>query len=313
MLKRKKTILVSFIGYVLTAFMLVSCAAPTYLSSPIIYTPVREIKNVFSFGIQNMDEKAKVDNNTITCHYDGFDFTYEIDFQNMTISFMIVNNSNKSLIIDKSKSYVLYDGYSTQLFKDVRSSRSTTFNNVQDAINNVQTNEAGVSMTIPPYSKWELPKEETNIRGLNKFPSMKYIIGIHSISQFDKEQEIVEFVIPYSFDYSLAKWETCRNRIFINSVEVTKREFKHEGGTLYASQTPLPPNRLSVKEYQIIGSPDYTEANRIDELNRQIYLKHRRKVRASHWCWGIITLPLIWPPLLMWATGCEHQPPKYGR
>ncbi|MBO4735605.1 MAG: hypothetical protein J5614_04345, partial [Paludibacteraceae bacterium] len=33
----------------------------------------------------------------------------------------------------------------------------------QQEIDNVQTNESSVTMSIPPYSKWSLPVEETNI------------------------------------------------------------------------------------------------------------------------------------------------------
>lgn len=99
-----------------------------------------------------MDQKGKIEPQSLTAHYDGFDVRYKID-NKFVVSLEIVNNTNKSLITDKSKCYVLYNGYSRDLFKDVRSSRSTTFNNVQDAINNVQTSDASVIMSIPPYSK----------------------------------------------------------------------------------------------------------------------------------------------------------------
>ena len=208
----KKTIMgLTSLLVAVTAFT--SCAVPNYLPGPTIHYPT--IENTATFGVQNMDENAKVETNGLTCHYDGFNVMYKIN-RDFVVSFVIENNSNKSLIIDKSKSYVLYDGYSTQLFKDVRSSRSTTFNNVQDAINNVQTNEAGVSMTIPPYSKWELPLQETNVRGRRHgLPSFRIDEGLHPMTPL-QNNDVVEFVIPYSYDYSLAKWNTCRNRIYIN-------------------------------------------------------------------------------------------------
>lgn len=297
---------------VVMAFMLSSCAAPHYLSRPETYTPMLETKNIFSFGVQNMDEKAKTESNALTCHYDGFDVRYNIR-EDFVVTFTIVNNTNKSLIIDKSKSYVLYDGYSTQLFKDVRSSRSTTFNNVQDAINNVQTNEAGVSMTIPPYSKWELPLIETNVHAIQRAPQCKYTDGIYPLTPFDDNQEIVEFVIPYTFDYSLANWDTSRNRVFVNSVEVKTRAFSSTGGNYKTGAMEfLPPNKYAVTLYEITGETDYSKANRIDAINWQMYKKHLRKVKASHAILGIITLPTIGGPIFCWLKGCQHQPPRYG-
>lgn len=211
MSKQKVT---SLLGLIIAVLAFTSCAAPTYLPRPAMQYPT--IVNKCTFGVQNMDEKAKVEGSTLTAHYEGFDVAYKI-LNNFVVSLVVMNNSNKSLIIDKSKCFVLYDGYSTQLFKDVRSSRSTTFNNVQDAINNVQTNEASVSMTIPPYSKWELPLQETNLREINKLPDFKTSMGIHSLTPFDNK-ETVEFVIPYSYDYSMANWSTSRNRIYVNSI-----------------------------------------------------------------------------------------------
>lgn len=291
----------SLLGLIIAVLTFLSCAAPNYLPSPTIQYPI--LRNTCSFGVQNMDEKAKVENSSLSCHYDGFDVKYKLN-EGFVISLEIINNSNKSLIIDKSKCFVLYDGYSTQLFKDVRSSRSTTFNNVQDAINNVQTNEASVSMTIPPYSKWELPLQETNVREMKKLPAFNYSVGIHSLTPFDN-QEVIEYVIPYSFDYTMAEWSTSRNRIFVNSIEVknqmTSNQFEFKDETIFLSQT----------QYQITrrnGHPDYSEANKIDALNQKKFKKHNTAVVISHLFWGIPTLTMSW-----WFLGCsQHEPPIYG-
>lgn len=294
-------------GLIVAVLVMSSCAAPNYLPAPTIHYP--GIQNTCTFGVQNMDEKAKVDPQTLTAHYDGFDVNYKIH-DDFVVSLVIINNSNKSLIIDKSKSYVLYDGYSTQLFKDVRSSRSTTFNNVQDAINNVQTNEAGVSMTVPPYSKWELPLQESNVRQIRTLPDFNPAIGIHSLTPFDNK-ETVEFIIPYSFDYSMAKWDTSRNRIFVNSIETKTLDFTRPF-------SPSGPEMFTPNQYRIIrtnGYPDFSEANRIDMLNRKKYKKHNAAVSASHWFWSTVT---IFPLLVLEfiedsEMGCtNHEPPTYG-
>lgn len=284
-----------------------SCAAPTYLPPPPVKYSILE--STYTFGVQNMDETAKVESEAMTCHYDGFDVQYKIN-SDMSATFVVVNNSNKSLIIDKSKCFVLYDGYSNQLFKEVRSSRSTTFNNVQDAINNVQTNEGSVSMSIPPYSKWALPIQETNVRSIQKLPISNYSEGRHQLSPYDN-QEIVEFVIPYSYDYSLANWKTCRNRIFVNSVDVKNIVTTSPS----YNQTPL---WISNNQYRTSvlsrDGIDYSEANRIDAINRKRYKKHNRQVHISHALWGIPLIPTVYGILYMF-TGCwndSHEPPTYG-
>ena len=298
----------NLLGLLAIVLAFTSCAAPNYLPAPIILYP--GIQNTCTFGVQNMDEKAKVDPSSLTAHYDGFDVTYKI-YDDFVVSLVIINNSNKSLIIDKSKSYVLYDGYSTQLFKDVRSSRSTTFNNVQDAINNVQTNEAGVSMTVPPYSKWELPLQESNVRQLKALPDFRENIGLHALTPFDNK-ETVEFLIPYSYDYSLAKWDTSRNRIYVNSIETKTLDFTRPF-------EPIGPDMISAIEYRIIrknGYPDYSEANRVDAINMKKYKRHNNAVTASHvfWCTATVLPVFFW---LAWDDdaylGCTcHRPPIYG-
>lgn len=288
-----------------TALIVTSCA-PKYLPAPTIQYPITE--NTCTFGVQNMDEKAKVETNTLTCHYDGFDVSYKIK-ENLVVSLDIINNTNKSLIIDKSKCYVLYDGYSTQLFKDVRSSRSTTFNNVQDAINNVQTNESGVSMTIPPYSKWEMPIQETNAREIKKLPQFNDSPGIHVLTQFDN-QETVEYVIPYTFDYSMANWDTSRNRIYVNSIEVKN------GYTTspYASDMA---KWLASNQYMVvrrIGDADFSEADRVDAINRKKYKNHV----TQNVIMQVLALPVTFLGSAAWLiTGpCnnpDHLPPVYSK
>lgn len=289
------------------AVLICSCSAPKYIEGTLVtYTTTT---NTFSFGALNLDNNAKIDNSNFTCHYNGFDIQYILE-KDFTLSFVIINNSNKSLLIDKSKCYVLYDGYSTQLFKDVHSSRSTTFNNVQDAINNVQTNEASVLMTIPPYSKWQLPVTECNIRPVKKLPDFSAQIGTRAISQYDN-QEVTEYVIPYSYDYSMAKWETCRNRLFVNGVTSVANQTA-------SNETAVVPIWLSPNQYVLKHSvePDWTEANRIDAINMKKYKKHNATVRASRIFWGAVLLvpTVLIGPMLLWTDpGCDsHFPTLYG-
>lgn len=295
------------------SILLVSCGTPQYLPAPTIYYPI--VKNVCTFNVENFDHNANIEQSELTAHYKDFDVQYSM--KQFTPSITIINNSNKSLIIDKSKSFVLYDGYSTQLFKDVRSLRSTTYNNVQDAITNVQSNDASISMSIPPYSKWKLPIEETNVKALSKLPDFNYEMGLHSLSPLNG-QETVEFVIPYSYDYSGAKWNTCRNRIYIGSNDVRNESIVDR--QLYAKarnkNTIIIEN--TANNYTVIaanGEPDYTEANRIDRKNAEIYRSHNANVRASHMFWGFVTLPSILGPWLFWKAmlNCDdHVPQFYG-
>lgn len=300
--------MMKYLYCVCLAFLVCSCiSAPQYLSCPAVSYPV--VKNTCSFGAQNMDNEGKVESSNLTCHYDGFDIQYLFN-EDFTLTFLIVNNSNKSLLIDKSKCFVLYDGYATQLFKDVRSSRSTTFNNVQDAIDNVQTNEASVLMTIPPYSKWKLLIPETNVKPISKLPKFTEEKGTKSLSQYD-EQEVTEFVIPYSYDYSMAKWKTCRNRIFVNSVTCSE-EFSYDKGKSFVP-IPISTSQYEVKMYY---DADWATANRIDAMNRQKFRKHNRAVVASNTFWGIICAPLtLFLSVQAIGNGCDndsHQPPRYG-
>lgn len=300
--------------YVLAIYIVLfvsSCTVPKYLTTTDVY--YKTTTNTFNYGAQNIDNNAQIDNGSLTCHYKGFDIQYTLE-NNFIISFTIINNNNKSLLIDKSKCFVLYDGYSTELFKDVRSSRSTTFNNVQDAVNNVQTNEASVLMTIPPYSKWQLPIIESNVRAVKKMPTFATThIGTTAISQYS-DQEITEFVIPYSYDYSMAEWKTCRNRIFVNSVTCYNENTLND-------ETNLEPVWVSTNQYILKNSiePDWTEANRIDAINVKKYKKHNSAVKASRIFWGAVLLAptcLIAPMFLWTDPGCDnsdHEPHLYGK
>lgn len=293
---------------VIAAMAFCSCSAPTYLNCPTIYYP--GVSNECTFTVQNMDEQATVESTKMTCHYDGFDVKYEV-INGFVVTFEIYNNTNKSMIIDKSKCYVLYNGYSNQLFKDVRSTRSTTFNNVQDAINNVQTNEGGVSMTIPPYSKWAIPPQESNLQAFNNFPEFEWNPGSYSLSVFDN-QDVIEFIIPYTFDYTLAEWKTIRNRVYVGMIEA-----KYIERTYNFNNTQ--PTLTSTNMYEILrhkGKPDLTEARRIQAINQKRFDKHDRQVWWGNFSFAVVTLPILW---WMWALvpdpdlGCTdsaHLPPQ---
>lgn len=208
----------NIMSWIICVVTLCSCGS-TKVLSPL--PPVSITYNYYEYTIQNMDNVGKCDNQTLTAHYDGFDVIYKLN-QARQMIFIIENKSNKSLILDKSKCYVLYDGYSKELFKDVRTGRMTTYNNVQDAINNVQTNESSITLSIPPYSKWEIPISETNIVSA-KFPDKFYWeIGEHSFTPYTTNAT-TEFVIPYTYDYALAKWSTSRNRLYIGNIHVEKK------------------------------------------------------------------------------------------
>lgn len=181
--------------------------------------PVSMTTNHYEYSIQNMDGTAQC--NALTAIYEGFNISYSLN-SNKQMVMTIENKTNKSLIIDKSKCYVLYDGYSKDLFKYARSGRSTTYNNVQDAIDNVQTNESSVTMSIPPYSKWSLPVEETNITESRMPTTFYWDAGNHPLTAFTDGNPTIEFVIPYTFDYALAKWDTSRNKLFVGNVRVEK-------------------------------------------------------------------------------------------
>lgn len=210
--KGQKLLLITTTGLL----FLCSCGSMRQLQD---LPPVNMTTNHYEYSIQNMDGTAQC--NALTAIYEGFNVSYSLN-SNRQMIITIENKTNKSLIIDKSKCYVLYDGYSKDLFKNVRSGRSTTYNNVQDAIDNVQTNESSITMSIPPYSKWNLPVEESNVTE-SRIPSLFYWdAGNHPLTAFSDDNPTIEFVIPYTFDYALAKWFTSRNKLFVGNIRVEK-------------------------------------------------------------------------------------------
>lgn len=284
-----------------------SCAAPQYLS-PNAIIQKSYLTNKGTFSVQNLDQKGQIEPQSLSVHYDGFDVKYKIT-PDLVVYVEITNNTNKSLIIDKSKCYVLYNGYSTDLFKDVRSSRSTTFNNVQDAINSVQTGDASITMTIPPYSRWQLPLGESNVRSLTNLPDLITDEGTHSLQPYDNP-EPVEFVIPYTFDYALAKWETSRNRFYVGQIET------YYSNDIVVSMSP----KVATVHYligelatNVTNNSNKAEIDYINNENIRRYKSHNNKVKASHIIWGIVLLPTIWGPISCWLTiGCDHKPVIYN-
>ena len=214
----RKVVIGNAVSCIICIIALSSCGTTKSL---LPLPPVSATYNYYEYTIQNMDNIGKCDNQSLTAHYEGFDVIYSIN-PSRQLYFVIENKTNKSLILDKSKCYVLYDGYSKELFKDVRTGRMTTYNNVQDAINNVQTNESSITVSIPPYSKWEIPISETNIVSA-KFPELFYWEnGDYSFTPYTTNAT-TEFVIPYTYDYTLSKWNTSRNRLYIGNIHVEKR------------------------------------------------------------------------------------------
>lgn len=245
-------------------FVFLSCGSSRELQ---LLPKVYGTYNLYDYTVQNMDQTGKTNVSHLTVQYDGFDVVYQLN-ESLQMSFFVENKTNKSLIIDKSKSYVLIDGYSKELFKDVRSNRNTTFNNVQDAINNVQTNEGGQILTIPPYSRWQLPLEETNVSVMD-FPEFIWQQGRHDFTQYTTNRT-VEFVMPYTFDYSLAKWDTSRNRLFVGTVNVEKR---------LTAYTPSIKSGWDGKVYYHLGfnPDDMREYNAVKAYNDEITSRRIRK------------------------------------
>lgn len=248
--------------------------------------PVSMTTNHYEFSIQNMDGIAQC--NGLNAIYDGFNVSYSLNSNNQMVM-TIENKTNKSLIIDKSKCYVLYDGYSKDLFKNVRSGRSTTYNNVQDAIDNVQTNESSITMSIPPYSKWTLPVEETNVTASN-IPSVFYWdAGNHPLSALSEGNQTTEFVIPYTFDYALAKWETSRNRLYVGNIRVEKNLEKVYGSLSYgqtidrSGSTPYEFYRTQATSQDLLSYYQTLNYNKMIE-------EHNEKVEKKKAVWAGVAL-----------------------
>ena len=315
----KKCVLITMLSALSIVFA--SCSAPQYLALPSqLQCPV--IQNTGTFSIQNLDEQAKVENNNLICHYDGFDikYTFSDDFN---IAFTIINNTNKDLLIDKSQCYVLYNGNASPLFKDLRLTGNTTFNDVQGAINNVQTGHGSVMMTIPSYSKWSLPINESNVKNI-QLPPSKTAPGYYTLSPFDN-LEPVEFIIPYSFDPTMREWKTSRNRVYVSSIDAknatvtvnrwaTDKAASIDHGYYRPSSTP---KVITTNQYRINkqnGKPDFSEVDRIDAINQSLYDKHNRQVKWGRAIAGVFCLPLPFFSIILWlraSQGCdEHLPPK---
>lgn len=258
-----------FIGFLLVAVLVTSCKTPKLLPVP----PATLTYNVYEYHIQSMDNESKCDNSSLTAMYDGFNIRYYLN-SSKQITFVIENNSDKYLILDKSKCYVLYDGYSRELFKDVRSSRVTTFNDVQDAINNVSVNtsDAGITLSIPPYSKWELPISETNIEVI-AMPET-FVEEDKSLTPYTTNQTI-EFVLPYSRDYKLAKWSTSRNRLYVGNIRVEQKTVSNPNN--YVEY--IISNVEDKKSYSVVVKIDKDEYKRVSDMN----LKTLRSQNLSDW------------------------------
>lgn len=324
---KKHSLMVALIGLVMA---LASCSAPHYLALP-SKVPCHAIKNTCSFGIQNMDEQAKIENEDLISHYDGFDVKYTIS-DDFTVSFTIINNSGNDLLIDKSQCFVLYAGNATQLFKDIHMTGNTTFNDVQGAINNVQTSHGSIMAIIPSYSKWTLPLSETNIRNVGTLPEFCSTSGTHSLSQYDNP-ETVEFIIPYSFDATMRKWKTSRNRIFVNRIVVENEtlllsrihgniHFPFDSPGHYYSDTPYKePKMISTKEYifyRYLSDPDFSEVDRNDATNQKLYRKRKGWMIFANSLGCVVTAPTIIGAyffgleILYWGLDGkeEYLPPK---
>lgn len=253
-----------FIGFLLVAVLVTSCKTPKLLPVP----PATLTYNVYEYHIQSMDNESKCDNSSLTAMYDGFNIRYYLN-SSKQITFVIENNSDKYLILDKSKCYVLYDGYSRELFKDVRSSRVTTFNDVQDAINNVSVNtsEAGITLSIPPYSKWELPISETNIEVI-AMPET-FVEEDKSLTPYTTNQTI-EFVLPYSRDYKLAKWSTSRNRLYVGNIRVEQKTVSNPNNYVEF----IISNVEDKKSYSVVVKIDKDEYKRVSDMNLKMLKRY---------------------------------------
>lgn len=305
------------------AITFASCSAPNYMALP-SYVQVPCIQNTCTFGIQNMDQNAKVENSNLVCHYEDFDIQYTISDE-FIISFTIINNSNKDLLIDKTKCFVMYNGNASQLFKDARMTGSTTFNDVTGSTN-ISTNHGRVMMIIPSYSKWSPTLNETNLR-TSQVPEFMTTDGLHHLSVFDNP-EVVEFSFEYSFDKKQAKWGNNRNKVYVSTVDVKHYELMQKrnpngNGTFtfinpsYSKKrNPSKPN-----EYETLvidGRPDWSEVERINNINQEKFQTHNRQERAGHVLLSIATIPLGGTGLILIAmgkafVGCEHAshwPPK---
>ena len=311
------------ISIFLLAIAFASCSVPKYMALP-DKVPCPVIQNTCSFGIQNMDQKAKVENSNLTCHYKDFDVQYTIS-DSLIVSLTIINNSNKDLLIDKTKCFVMYNGNSAQLFKEARMTGSTIFNDVTGSTN-VSTNHGRVMMIIPSYSKWSPTLNETNLHS-SQIPNFMTAGGLHQLSVYDNP-EVVEFSFEYSFDQKQAEWGNCRNKVYVSTVDVKHSNMMvtrsstyniryHSWGPRGYFDPSCSKRMISSNEYVIIqrnGEPDFTEVDRIDAINQEMFKKHNTGVVIGRIIGGIVTLPTFLGPLYFWllpGVNCtDHLPPR---
>lgn len=255
-MKQKK-----YIGIYCFVISLCFCSCGTYRVVP----PLVEQVCTHKYSIENMDKTAIVEivpKEGMVAHYEGFDIKYYLN-ENKILVFDIENKTNKSLIIDKAKCFVLYDGYASNLFKDIRQGRSVVYNNVQDAITNVQTGESSVNLQIPPYSKWTLSVPESNVRSIKLPPETERIYTV-----FDAV-ETIEFIITFSYDYSLSKWNEARNRMWIGETSITLSNSFRDGGTIEFVEKTMIEKKDIVQRYQHDAA---VEHNNMVSANREAAL-----------------------------------------
>ena len=298
-----------FVFMAALALAFASCSAPQYLAVP-KYVSCPIIENTCSFGIQNMDQKAKVENSNLVCHYKNFDVQYTLSDE-FILSLTIINKSEKDLLIDKTKCFVMYNGNATQLFKDVRMTGSTTFNDVTGSTN-ISTNHGRVMMIIPSYSKWSPTLNETNLRA-TKVPALISQAGLHHLSVYDNP-DVVEFSFEYSYDNKQAKWGSCRNKVYVNTVDVkhkniqVQRSSKHKYYNPSCSQKIISPNEyISIV---VSGRPDFSEFDRINAINQELYNRHNTQVKLAKIPLFIVLTPLTLGTIWLFPLGCDrHTPP----
>lgn len=250
--------------------MLCSCKGAKQLALPMVPATY----NYFDYHILNIDGEGKCNLTTTEAYYDGFKIRYELNEYGQ-MYFIIENSSNKDLTLDKSKCYVLYDGMSQPLFKDVRTGRVTTYNDVNGAISDVSTSENGVNLVVPQYSKWSVMIEETNLQKASRPDDFIYEPGDHGYNTFNTHATI-EFVIPYTYDYTGRSWKTCRNRLFIGNVHVerhmTEMPIKEELGSDKRGFYAISVHPNDLEEYKLVKA--YNEG--------RLSKKERKRVRRNY-------------------------------
>ena len=121
----------------------------------------------------------------------------------------------------------------------------------------------------------------------------------------------MEFVIPYTFDYSLTKWNTSRNRVYVSNVEVTMESKS-------ATETPHMQDLSSYSFGKVITKSmnNKNEVDMINEQNIRKWKRHCHSVNASHFFWGTLFCWTIWGPICAWVKNIdckdEHKPYIYN-